>query len=80
MCLFKSRTHAGEACARGKVLLDGGPVKASRTVAPGARVTIDLGTGPLEVEVVGVPAGNVSKKAAPDFYRVVRDERGSITF
>lgn len=53
-------------------------MKASKTVQPGARVVIDLGSGVLEVEVVAVPAGNVSKKTAPEYYRVVRDERGSV--
>lgn len=52
-------------------------MKASKTVQSGARVAIDLGSGVLEVEVVAVPAGNVSKKSAPEYYRVLRDERGS---
>lgn len=45
---------------------------------PGQRVVIDLGTGELEVEIVMVPAGNVSKKTAAEYYRVVWDERGSV--
>lgn len=76
VCLFKSRTYAGEACDRGKVTLDGAPAKPSKIVQPGVRIAIDLGTGPLEVEVLDVPAGNISKKMAPAYYRVLRDERG----
>lgn len=76
MCLFRSRTFAGEACDRGKVTVDGHPAKASKAVQAGARIVIDLGFGPLEVEVTALPAGNVSRKAAGEYYRVVSDERG----
>lgn len=76
VCLFRSRTYAGEACDRGKVTLDGHVVKPSRTVQPGARIAIDLGTGPLEVEVLDIPAGNIPRKMALAYYRIVNDERG----
>jgi ribosomal 50S subunit-recycling heat shock protein len=74
LCLLKSRTMAGEACQRGKITLDGAPAKASREVRPGARIGIDLGRGLLEIEVVAVPAGNVPKARAAEFYRVLRRE------
>jgi len=75
VCLMKSRSMAGEACQRGKIALDGIPAKASRDIRPGSRVIIDLGRGLLEVEITAVPAGNISKSKAPDFYRVIRDDR-----
>ena len=74
---MKSRTMAGEACRRGKVLVNGGPARASREVEPGMIIEIDLGGGPLEVEVTEVPAGNVARKDAANHYRIVRDERGA---
>jgi len=75
VCVLKSRTLAREACDRGKVLLDGEPAKGSRTVAPGNRLRLDLGVRVLEIEVLAIPGKSVSKKQAPDYYRVLRDER-----
>lgn len=40
------------------------------------RLTIDLGAGPLVIEVLAVPAGNIPKKLAQTYYRVMSDERG----
>lgn len=75
-CLMKSRSMAGEACHRGKVLLDGAPAKASRELHPGQRVVIDLGRGPLEIEILQIPAGNVPKTKVLEYYRVLADRRG----
>lgn len=58
--------------------LDGHATKPGKTVQPGARITIDLGAGALEVEVLDIPAGNIPKKAALSYYRIVRDERGDV--
>lgn len=76
-CLMKSRSMAGEACHRGKVLLDGAPARASRELHPGQRVVIDLGRGPLELEILQIPQGNVPKAKALEYYRVVSDRRGA---
>ena len=75
VCLMKSRSMAGEACRRGKITLDGGTARASADVRPGARIGIDLGRGPLEIEVLAVPAGNIPKARAGDYYRVIDDAR-----
>lgn len=77
ICLMKSRSMAGEACQRGKITLDGAPAKASREVRPGSKLVIDLGRGPLELVVIDVPAGNVARAKAPEYYRVVRDDRSA---
>jgi ribosomal 50S subunit-recycling heat shock protein len=77
VCLLKSRTLAGEACDRGKVRVDGAPVRASRPVRPGDEITVDFGSGLLEIEVLAVPEGNVARKEAPEYYRILRDERNS---
>ena len=71
---------AGEACDRGKVLLNGAPVKASRDILPGVMIRIDLGSGVLEFEVVALPEGNVSRAEAQTCYRIHHDERGSRFF
>lgn len=73
--VLKSRTLAKEACDRGKITVNGEAAKASRAVHPGDRVRIDLGLRVIEVEVLAVPAGQVSKKDARDLYRVIEDRR-----
>ncbi len=73
--LLKSRTLAKEACDRGKITVNGEPAKGSRSVHPGDRIRIDLAVRVIEVEVVEVPAGQVSRKDAHDLYRVIEDRR-----
>lgn len=75
VCVLKSRSMAKEACTRGKVSLNGATAKASHGVSSGDRIRVDLGTRILEVEVLDVPPGPVSKKRAPDFCRVLEDVR-----
>ena len=75
VCVLKSRSLAKEACTRGKVSLNGATAKASHGVSSGDRIRLDLGTRILEVLVLDVPVGPVSRKQAPDFCRVFEDER-----
>jgi ribosome-associated heat shock protein Hsp15 len=75
VCILKSRSLAKEACDREKVTLNGETAKASRTVAEGDRIRLDLGVRVLELEVVEVPAGQVSRREAPSYYRMLKDER-----
>jgi len=77
VCLLRSRTLAGEACDRGRVRVNGAPVRASRLVHPGDEIAADFGSGLFEIEVLAVPEGNVARKDAPDYYRILRDERNS---
>jgi ribosomal 50S subunit-recycling heat shock protein len=73
--LLKSRTLAKEACDRGKITVNGETAKASRAVHAGDRVRIDLGLRVIDVEVLAVPGGQVSRKDARDLYRVIEDRR-----
>ncbi len=75
VCVLRSRSLAKEACDRGKVTLNGDPAKGSRPVNPGDRIGLDLVLRQLELEVVDIPQRAVSKKAAKEFYLVLRDER-----
>ena len=75
VCVPKSRSLAKEACERGKVTLNGEPAKGSRTVNAGDSIVLDLGVRVLELEVLEVPLGQVAKRDAPDYVRVVREER-----
>jgi ribosomal 50S subunit-recycling heat shock protein len=75
VCILKSRTLAKEACDRDKVRVNDAPAKASREVAVGDRIRLDLGLRVLELEVAAVPAGGVSRKQAGDYVRVLADRR-----
>lgn len=75
VCLLRSRSLAKEACDRGKITVNGEPGKPSREVLPGDVVRMDLGIRILELEVAGVPEGQVSRRDAPRYYRVLADER-----
>ena len=75
ICILKSRTLAKEACERGKVSLNGVRVKGSHEVQAGDRIRCDLGVRILELEVVQVPSGQVSKKDAKEYYRLLTEER-----
>jgi len=73
-CLTKRRSEAKRACDNGIVKVDDRPAKASREVQPGQRVEILFTDRHLEVEILNLPLGNVSRKAAPSYYRVIQDE------
>ncbi len=75
VCILKSRTLAKEACERGKITVNGEPAKAARAVAAGDRIRLDLGTRVLEVRVLEVPPGRVSRSSARDHYQVLSDQR-----
>jgi ribosome-associated heat shock protein Hsp15 len=75
LCLTKSRSEAKAACDAGAVTLDGRPARPAEAVAPGSRIVLRTPARLLEVELVEAPGKNVSKKAARELYRVLRDER-----
>ena len=78
-CLIKRRSEAKRACDNGIVTVDDAPAKAGREVRPGQRVTIAFLDRYLEVEVLDLPQGNVSKADAKKYHRVVRDEARSVS-
>lgn len=59
---FKTRSLAAEAVERGKVTVNGQPVKNSREVKPGDTVVLEAHQQRWEVMVKGIPA---SRGAAP---------------
>jgi len=73
-CLVRRRSEAKRACDNGIVTVDGQVAKASRVLQVGQTVCIAFSDRLLEFEVRAVPVGNVSRKGAPDFYHIVRDE------
>ena len=74
--IIKRRTLANEICDRGAVLVNGQIAKAGRKARPGDRIEVGS-RGRLIVEVLEVPAGNVSKAKADSLYRVISRETSS---
>jgi ribosomal 50S subunit-recycling heat shock protein len=75
LCLTKSRSEAKAACEAGAVLVDGKKARPSDTVPAGRRVEIRYPSRTLEMELLETPGKSVSRKAAKDLYRVIREER-----
>ncbi|HEX7242570.1 MAG TPA: S4 domain-containing protein [Longimicrobiaceae bacterium] len=75
LCLTKSRNEAKGACEAGAVTLNGRSARPSDTVQAGARIEVRYPARTLELELAELPGKNVSKKAARELYRVLRDER-----
>ena len=73
--LIKRRSLAKEACDRGIVSVDGHQAKAGREVWEGQRLRIDFTSRTVEVEILQLPRGNVSKTQARELYRVLQEIR-----
>ena len=72
--LIKRRSIAKDYCDAGRVRVGGVSAKPSRELKPGDVLTLRLPKRRLVVEVLELPAGNVSKELAAGLYRVVEDE------
>ncbi len=75
LCLTRSRNEAKTACDAGAVSLNGKKARAADAVLPGARVEVRWPARTLELELLELPGKSVSKKAAKELYRVLREER-----
>ncbi|MET0396188.1 MAG: S4 domain-containing protein [Longimicrobiaceae bacterium] len=75
LCLTRSRNEAKSACDAGAVSLNGKKARAADAVLPGARVEVRWPARTLEMELLELPGKSVSKKAAKELYRVLREER-----
>ena len=76
-CLVRRRSEAKQASENGIVSVDGQPAKASRAVRPGNRVRIAFADRALELEILDLPIGNVSRAKARTYYRVIPRSGGS---
>ncbi len=79
-CLVRRRSEGKRACDNGIVTVEGQKAKPSRILQAGQRVCIAFSDRVLEFEVTAIPRGNVSRKDAPQFYRIVRDEARAAEF
>lgn len=74
--LIPRRTGAKELCDAGEVRVNGQPAKAGRTVQPGDRITLQLPSREVTVEILELPAGkSVAKAAARELFRVIGERR-----
>jgi len=75
LCLVKTRSLARKGCETGNVRINGAVVKPSREAAEGDIIEIRQPKHLLVVELLETPKGQISKKDATRFYRVVRETR-----
>lgn len=75
--IIKQRDAAKKACDRGMVTISGRPAKPGHQVAARDIVVVEWPHRRLELEVLDVPAGNVSKDRAQSLYNVLSDEQQS---
>lgn len=73
--LIKRRSLAKAACDKGIVSIDGHRAKAGKEIAPGQKMTIDFTSRLLEVRILQLPRGNVSRKKAAELYEILREIR-----
>lgn len=69
--VIKRRPVANEICDQGRVTINGRPAKASVEVKSGDKLAIRFGQRLLELEIITVPAGQVSTKMARELYTVL---------
>ena len=76
--IIKRRSVANEACAAGRVTVNGKSAKPGTSVAPGDIITIRFGEHLGQYEVIGI-SETVRKDQAADMYRVIREDDSMIT-
>ncbi len=75
LCLVKTRSLASKGCETGNVRIGGAVVKPSREAVEGDIIEVRKPGHSLVIELTEMPAGQVSKRNAPRFYRVVRETK-----
>ena len=65
--IFKTRSLAGEACSKGRVLINGIPVKPSRNIKPDEIIEVRKPPVVYSYKVLAVPSGRMSAKLVPEY-------------
>lgn len=73
--VIKRRPVANDICDQGRVKLNGRVAKAGAVIKSGDKLEIRFGQRLLSLEILTVPAGQVSTKMAPDLYQVLGESR-----
>ncbi len=68
--LIKRRTVANEACDAGRILVNDKAARASYDVRIGDKITVGLGSKPLNVKVISVTE-HAKKDEASDLYTII---------
>lgn len=72
--IYKTRSLAAEECKKGRVLIDGIPVKPSRIVKVGEMVTVRKMPVIYTYEVLDIPASRLPAKRVEEFMRNLTPE------
>jgi ribosomal 50S subunit-recycling heat shock protein len=75
LCLAKTRSQAHKGCDSGSVSINGRKAKPSTEVRAGDVVEIRHPRAVTAVEILEVPAGQVSRKDRDRYLRVIRETR-----
>ncbi len=75
--LIKQRSVAKWACDAGRVSILGRKAKAGTVIKVGDELTVSLRDRTLQVRVLALPGGNVSKEKARTLYEVIEDAHAS---
>ncbi|HEY5133938.1 MAG TPA: S4 domain-containing protein [Candidatus Krumholzibacteriaceae bacterium] len=73
LCLTKTRSQAHKGCEAGCISINGRKAKPSAEVRAGDVVEIRYPRRVMAVEIVDVPAAQVSRKDCGRFYRLLRE-------
>ena len=73
--LIKRRPIAKAMCDGGKVSRNGKVAKAGDELRAGDQLRIDYGVKTVDVEVLTVPTGVVSKSQRDEFFRITAEQR-----
>jgi len=79
--IFKSRSAATEECRRGRVTVEGQPVKAAHMVTPGTIILVRKPPATYTYLVTGLPKSRVGAKLVPDYISDMtpEEEKNKIT-
>ena len=72
--IFKTRSLATEACAGGKVKIEGNRVKASRIVRPGDMIQVRKGVAKYEYKVLKIAEKRMGAKLVQEFIEDLTSE------
>lgn len=75
LCLVKTRSLARKGCETGNVRINGAVVKPSRIAAEGDMIEIRNPGHSIVVEILEMPPGQVARKDASGYYRIVRETK-----
>jgi ribosome-associated heat shock protein Hsp15 len=71
LCLVKTRSIAKNACDKNLILINDHKAKASQLVKAGDKISIAIGQYKTSIEITAIPEGNVAKKDAGKYYRII---------